>query len=704
MATPPNLYALLIGIDCYMPNRLPDGSSYKNLGGCVRDIRHVAAFLQEVQQVPANQIFILTASPSPSNPQTPIEEPEVLPTRDNMVNAFRTLGKIAPSGSQVYIHYSGHGGRAKTVFEDIKGTGEIDEGLVPTDIGTSEGQYLRDLELAHLLQELSQQGLTVTLVLDCCHSGGATRGDVEIRGIEGRDDKPLQSDYQPVATPAELRNTWLSLTGSGTRGLTAGGLPESDRYVVLAACRQNEYAYEYAFNRETKERSGALTYWLLDTLRMPNPGQTYKDLYDRINAQIHSQFPSQTPLLLGAGDRVIFGEARAKMVFSIPVMSVERTEAGEMQAVLAIGQANGVTKGAEFAIYPRGATDLVKKEGRVAIARIIQRGTTDSICQLVAIEGKEIKVEAGDQAVQIAVSQSLVRKVALLPQDADAATQQALDAIKGAMPRSGQGWIEWEGAIVSGDNGEGIDYFVEVNAQGEYEIRDSGGALLKNMTPVLRTTDPGAPAQVVSRLIHLSKYRSASAIENADLDSPLAGKLALEWLGSSDTYELGDPMPAAHQMQKLTDPTKPTVKAGNTIFLSMRNQSPEPLNVAVLNFSADWSVTQVLPKKRTENFLTLEPGKEEKLPLQISMEGDGSDIENMVKVFATKGQANFRWLELPSLDEKQLVKDFVTRSVNPLDALLAAIGGEQPVTRKLTVAASPSRDWTMQQLMLTITK
>jgi hypothetical protein len=36
--------------------------------------------------------------------------------------------------------------------------------------------------------------------------------------------------------------------------------------------------------------------------------------------------------------------------------------------------------------------------------------------------------------------------------------------------------------------------------------------------------------------------------------------------------------------------------------------------------------------------------------------------------------------------------------------LLAAIGGEQPVTRKLTVAASPSRDWTTQQLMLTITK
>jgi hypothetical protein len=33
-----NIYALLIGIDCYMPNVLPDGSRYPNLGGGVRDI------------------------------------------------------------------------------------------------------------------------------------------------------------------------------------------------------------------------------------------------------------------------------------------------------------------------------------------------------------------------------------------------------------------------------------------------------------------------------------------------------------------------------------------------------------------------------------------------------------------------------------------------------------------------------------------
>ena len=257
----PNLYALLVGIDCYMPNRLPDGSLYKNLGGSVRDIMRVEAFLKDDLKVPPDRILKLTASPSTEDEKKPLESPEKLPTRNNIIDNLRKLGDMAPVGSQVYFHYSGHGGRAKTVFEDIKGVGEIDEGLVPTDLGTSEGQYLRDIELAHLLQELVKKELVVTVILDCCHSGGATRGDAEIRGSDVEDDKPLQPHHKPVASLEELKATWELLTGVGTRGLKAGGLPESNDYVVIAACRQNEYAYEYAFNRETRERSGALTYW-----------------------------------------------------------------------------------------------------------------------------------------------------------------------------------------------------------------------------------------------------------------------------------------------------------------------------------------------------------------------------------------------------------------------------------------------------------
>jgi Caspase domain/CHAT domain len=690
------LYALLIGIDYYMPNRLPDGSSYPNLGGSVRDIHHVEAYLKEWLKVPDRQILKLTAACNPKDKTQRLDSSDPLPTRQNIVDSFRNLGQIAPPGAQVYIHYSGHGGRAATVFESIKGAGEIDEGLVPTDLGSSEGQYLRDLELAHLLQELVQRDLTVTLVLDCCHSGGATRGDAEIRGLDAVDQKPLVH-HQAVASIEDLAATWQSLTSS-VRGLKASGIPESDGYVVLAACRQHEYAYEYAFNRQTKERNGALTYWLLDTLKQ-SPGQTYKDLYDRLNARIHSQFPAQTPLLLGEGDRLIFGTTRSTVVAAVPVLKVEVDPAtGEQRVMLGVGQANGVTKGAEFAIYPRGTTEMTLKEHRLAIAKVIERGDTDSLCRLDAIDGKP-QVEAGDQ--EAASSGLQPPSPNQLNPEIFSQQQTALDAIKAVMP--GNGWVELDDVIASGDDGEPISFMVAINNQGEYEICPGGSVKpFSHIRPPLRLDDPDAPQKLVNRLVHLAKYQAAKAIDNVDTDSPLSGKLRVEWLGTADFYDRGDPIPSNAQLQKFTDPMQPTVKMGEHIFLAIRNDSTDALNIAVLNFAANWSVTQIYPQKATEQFITLEPGKEEKIPLQPDSDEMDEAIENNIKVFATKGQANFRWLELPSLDQPIMQRQGVTRSSNSLEALLAAIGAEQPPTRSLKVSASPSREWTTQQVSLTI--
>jgi hypothetical protein len=578
---------------------------------------------------------------------------------------------------------------------------------VPTDIGTSEGQYLRDLDLAVLLKELADKNLVVTVVLDCCHSGGATRGDAEVRGMDVVDDKPLQPNHEPVAPLETLENTWRSITESGTRGLRASGLPNSGKYVVLAACRQNELAYEYAFNRETRERNGALTYWLLDTLEQQNPGNTYKDLFDRINAKIHSQFPQQTPLLIGEGNRKIFGSELAETVFAIPVLKVEKTEGGiTTQAVIGVGQANGVVKGAEFAIYPRSTADFTKKENRVAIARIIDRGATESVCNLEPIQGKQLSVEQGDQAVQISTSVNLVKKVLFdriaigelppedeLPSEIYAQQDETLQSVEAAL--EGNGWVE--SATEEDEVGDGIDYQVRLNKAGEYVICDRTGHPFTNINPPIKLSDPSAAEKVVKRLVHLAKYHAAEQLDNMDKDSPLFGKLKVEWLGTADFYSQGDRIPSKSQLQKFADPSKPAVKVDEYIFLLVQNDSSQTLNVAVLDFASDWSIEQIFPGK-SENFVTLEAGKKVEIPIPASFAG-----EDTVKVFATVGQANFRWLELPSLDEVLKPKSG-TRSGNPLDALLFAIDEEQPKTRKLSVAASPSREWITSQISLTVVK
>lgn len=717
----PNLYALLIGIDSYMPNRLPDGSLYKSLGGCVRDINHVEAFLINERKVPKERIWKLSASISdPNEPTKPLEPQELLPTRQNMIDAFRKLKEEAPKGSQVYIHYSGHGGRAKTVFPSIKGEDGIDEGLVPTDIGTSEGQYLRDLDLKQLLKELVDKGLIVTVVLDCCHSGGATRGDVEIRGGEGIDDKPLKPGQELVAPVEMLAETWRSVTEETPRGLKPSGLRAARDYVLLAACRQNEYAYEYAFNRETKERNGALTYWLLDTLRQQNPGQTYKDLFERINAKIHSQFPQQTPISIGEVNRTIFGNELAETVNAVLVYQVEQDATGEWRAQLGVGQVNGVAVGAEFAIYPRSVTDLKNQENRVALATLIERGATESICKLEPIEGKEFNVEGDYQAVLVTPSINLVRKVSLFKQEK--ATEEeliqftktnqlppnkllpekfeqqdnALEAIKKAFPENSKNWVELAEKKVTEDDFEGVAYQVAVNNQGEYEICDRGGHPYQNIAPVT-IDDSNAAAKVVKRLVHLAKYHATAELDNRDKTSPLAGKLTLEWLGTSVIYQPGDDIPPYSQLAKIEDTSDPTVKAGGYVFLSIHNTSSQDLNVAVLDLASDWSVGQIYPGKG-ENFITIEAGKKEVVPIKVESVG-----KDNVKVFATVDQANFRWLELPSLDKEFGFRGLKAAS-NPLEFLLEAIDKEQPQTRKLSVAASPSREWTTKQINLTVTK
>lgn len=718
-----NLHALLIGIDCYLPNRLPDGSSYKSLGGCVRDINHVEAFLKQTCKVPESQILKLTASSCEDDPQKPAESPDQLPTRKNVIDGFRKLGEVATAGEQVYIHYSGHGGRAKTIYPAIKGENGIDEALVPVDIGLLDGQYLRDLELAHLLQELVDKKLVVTLVLDSCHSGGGTRGDVDIRGLDSIDDTPRPVDDW-VAPLTVLMANWGVLTQQSEgsmRGLQSGWIPGSRSYTLLAACRPHEYAYEYAFNRETRERNGALTYWLLDTLRQQSPGKTYKDLYDRILAKIHSQFPQQTPMLIGEGDRLIFGNDLASVVYAVPVLDVQ-TEGDAPRALLVVGQATGVTRGTEFAIYPRGTEDLANPDYRSAIARVTERGATESWCELSPIEGKTLRVEPGDQALLLAAPVNLVRKVAFFYQDEESpqevdkqvisinrltpamfeAQKDAWEKVKGAL--QGNGWVEGADEKAMAEDEDGIAYQIAINNQGEYEICDRTGAPFRNMRPSLKLTDPDAPGKLVKRLVHLAKYHATAELDNADREAPLNGKLAVEWLGTSDSYEAGDPVPSKSRLTPFADSTHPSVKAGAYVFLSIRNDYSQPLNVAVLNLESDWSIEQIYPYRAGELFFTLDPGQKEVIPLRPSVEGEDAAVENTVKVFATIGAANFRWLELPSLDIKLEPKGLLTRSRNPLDALFAAIDAEQPKTRKLSVAASPSREWSTTQVLLEITR
>ncbi|MBW4527741.1 MAG: caspase family protein [Phormidium tanganyikae FI6-MK23] len=708
-----NIYILLIGIDYYKPNRL-----FRSLRGAVRDINLVDTFLRETLKVPPEHIRkLISPNPEDTTLLAVRSAGEEEPTYENIVRAFDDITQAARSGEQVYIHYSGHGGRVKTIYPNLKqgSSDQTDEGIVPMDIGdTPEGRYIRDVEITTLLKRMTDKGLIVTIVLDCCNSGGATRGDVEIRSST-EPDMLERSTESLVANREELERNWRELTRD--RAIGVAGLPQAREYVLLAACRPNELAYEYAVNGGT-ERHGALTYWMIDTLTSvatSNQPLTYKLLHDRVNAQIQSKFPQQLPMILGESDRRVFGSDRWSTPYTISVIKVDA-----VQITLNAGQAQGLSKGTRFSIYPLSTTDFSDKQRQVAISELTQVEASQSTARILKPEegGIELngRLEPGAPAIMVSAPIDLIRRVRFFQKTQGKEEHElplrlmnnqtpALEMVQQAL--IGNGWV------VEVKEGESAHYQVAIDRWGNYEI--SIGSPIPNLNPLLRIDDPTAPTRVVDRLVHLAKYQAVQSLDNSS--SKLAQAIDLELLKEDGTT--------------FDDPQNPVIKDGDIVTLRLTNKGSQPLKVAVLDIEPTWAISQIPLGGLETPFFQLETGAKEEIQLRMSIPDDEAyqQTKETLKVFAVqKGLADFRWLTLPPLDEppesrgakleEELKGVFeaqqaeATRGIreaeeiNPLNNLLAAIRADLDkapnVTRAATMIVDPKQEWVTKQIQIVV--
>jgi hypothetical protein len=691
-----NFYALLIGIDYYQPNPY-----YKSLQGCVRDIDKVADYLKRSLQSSTKPIITRLTSPLPNTnslADVRAERQEKFPTYQNIIDAFQQITETAQTQDLVYIHYSGHGGRVKTIFPELKGEGQFDEGLVPMDV-SGDGYYLRDVEIATLLKRMTDKGLVVTVIFDSCHSGGATRNDGEIRG--SRDGKPDTKDRpkdSAVADRDELVKNWQTVTQNSKK---ESWLPNHREYVFLGACRSSEFAYESAF--DGKDRNGALTYWMLDTLNAIPSGLTYQALYDRVKGQIQSKFPNQLPMLLGEGDRLVFGSEIKPVQYSLTVINVKPG-----QVVLDGGLAQGVNRGTRFALYSVGS-DFTDRQKRIAVVEITELQASTSTAKILSAEESGVlaiveKIEPGLPAVMESAPVDFKHRVRLhlkevgdkeeqLPQELADKQAVALEKVRQAM--QGSGWL----MEVKGDE-EG-HYQVAVGRKGEYEI--SSGTPIKNLTPALSSDDAESPTQVVKRLVHLAKYQTAQILDNSASEL----KKAIE-------YELLD----AETKQPLPDKNNISLKSGDRVYVRLKNVSSQPLNVAILDFEPTWEVSQIPIQGDKGAFYSLQPQEETltRLRFQIPDGVNYHQAKETLKLFVTRGIANFQWLLLPSLDKEADSEYRTMRSSlnaglkaeenpSPLSRLLSTIGADvdnPPPLKRAYYDPDPNAEWLTQSILLTV--
>merc|ERR1719445_49500 len=126
------------------------------LSGCHNDAMNMKDYLVEVHNFSEENIVMLLDDGEHASP-----------TRNNILDAFKNLVAQSSSGDAAFVHYSGHGGK----LEDDNGDEEdgYDETLIPVDF-MSAGQ-IRDDELFVTLVGAMPRDVTLTCLMDCCHSG-----------------------------------------------------------------------------------------------------------------------------------------------------------------------------------------------------------------------------------------------------------------------------------------------------------------------------------------------------------------------------------------------------------------------------------------------------------------------------------------------------------------------------------------------------
>lgn len=319
----PALYSLLTGINTYHP-----ASGVPALSGCHNDIRRWQSFLNNHFPKEHHQSVALLDGDA---------------TYQNVVDHFGEdfLG-IAEKGDTALFVYSGHGSREKAakVFDSYYPEG-MQETLVLYDSRTPGGLDLADKELAILIERIALKGVHVVVVLDCCHSGSATRSMEDFtlgtaRQHTNRDERrPLES---------YLKGAFLNRNdGKGFY------LPNS-RHILLAASDRKEKAWELT------TRQGLFSTCLLQVLEASGGRLSYADLFTRCRMDMSKvtdkQHPQFEPYGFFNSYEGFLGLGKASQGAPLRVFFEKNTWQASMGAVHGLPMASG--NPAQFEVLKEG--------------------------------------------------------------------------------------------------------------------------------------------------------------------------------------------------------------------------------------------------------------------------------------------------------------------------------------------------------------
>ncbi|KAL0635189.1 hypothetical protein Q9L58_005835 [Maublancomyces gigas] len=269
-------------------------------------------------------------------PDWPVEEPAVWPTQANITKALRDRLKIAADAKkkiELRIRQRGISTDDEDRFRDLvffyfMGHGEQGGGVVDTFSETIPATVMTDI-----FAEMGDVGLDLTVVMNCCFSGGLQRSQTE-----------MTLNY-PVM----------------------GGLP---RYNLLVACSPYQTAGAGGASAypgfDTPGSGGNFTAYILNSLN-DNPLCTLKMIQRRAFASNTKTEVRELPMLREKNydNCSFFGMFKNKVLPSIAAKWIDATTV-ELEG----GEAHGIRQDSVYAVYRWDAKDIEAVQFNVRVTEV----------------------------------------------------------------------------------------------------------------------------------------------------------------------------------------------------------------------------------------------------------------------------------------------------------------------------------------------
>ncbi len=262
--------AFVVGIDKYVN---PDW----NLQGCSLDAAIMSGILQDHYDFPRDNIRLVLDKRA---------------TKENIMKRLDWLVKEATAGDVLVFFYAGHGSQVRDrngdELEDY-----MDEILCPSNLDWDDP--LTDDILDSYFSRVPE-GVNLTIIFDCCHSGTGTRSLYVPVSPEGKiEGEPEYKKVRYIKPPIDIEYRSRGI-GSKLGSRRLGEAAVKQNHLLLAACTSSQESQEKRFHGETR---GAFSYYLEKAMKRQNWDLSYRQAHEGALIRLRDDGFLQIPQLEG---------------------------------------------------------------------------------------------------------------------------------------------------------------------------------------------------------------------------------------------------------------------------------------------------------------------------------------------------------------------------------------------------------------------